>query len=460
MNLARALAVRLCCVSGLLAAPFCAAQGFDDIAGGLLSEALASNLALRAAEGDLRAAESALAAARARYWPEISLNARYTLADGGRQIEFPLGQLLNPAYQTLNELLVAQGQQARFAPLPDQAFDFQRAHEQDSRLSLRLPLYAPGLGAAVDAQRARVAGSGAGREALQRQVRRDMWQAYARHLQAVGRVDVLAEAVGVLQSNLRAVEALHREGSVTRDQVLRAQAELLGLQQQWQTAQVAVVESRAWVNALRNHPLESPVPVPEVGATEGLPAAGKAADLLPTPRPERTQAAAARAAAEALVKVASAARRPQLALGIDAGTQGTDYGLGPGYNYVAASVLLTWKFFDGGASRAAVAEARALARRSAAMEQDVAQSLALQSLRAREQLKSALLSRELALSRNAAAASALRIAQRQRDEGVIAQVAFLDTQAAALAARQGVVDAELSLRVAQAEHVFAGEDPP
>ena len=68
-------------------------------------EGLQSNLALRAQSLEVERAEAALDAARARYFPEAGLAARYSRAEGGRSIDLPLGDTLNPAYQTLNDLL-------------------------------------------------------------------------------------------------------------------------------------------------------------------------------------------------------------------------------------------------------------------------------------------------------------------------------------------------------------------
>ena len=52
----------------------------------------------------------------------------------------PLGQALNPAYQTLNDLLVAQGQQPQFPVVQDETIAFLREREQDTRITLRMPL--------------------------------------------------------------------------------------------------------------------------------------------------------------------------------------------------------------------------------------------------------------------------------------------------------------------------------
>ena len=82
-------------------------------------------------------------------FPTLALDARYSRAEGGREIELPLGTLLNPVYSTLNDLLAAQGQPPAFAPIEDQTIPFLREREQDTRLTLRQPLYAPAIPASI-----------------------------------------------------------------------------------------------------------------------------------------------------------------------------------------------------------------------------------------------------------------------------------------------------------------------
>ena len=93
-------------------------------------EGLASNLSLQAQSLEVERAEAALDAARARYFPEASFDARFSRSEGGRTIELPLGAALNPVYQTLNDMLVAQGQQPRFPVVQDETIAFlrERAH--------------------------------------------------------------------------------------------------------------------------------------------------------------------------------------------------------------------------------------------------------------------------------------------------------------------------------------------
>src|SRR5277367_5088059 len=79
----------------------------------LVADALAANLELDGASAGVAARLAALDQARARYLPTLDFSARYTRADGGRTIDFPVGDLLNPVYASLNQLTGS----ARFAPV-------------------------------------------------------------------------------------------------------------------------------------------------------------------------------------------------------------------------------------------------------------------------------------------------------------------------------------------------------
>ena len=46
----------------------------------------------------------ALKEAHALFLPNVSFGASYSKADGGRTIDLPLGDLLNPVYKSLNQL--------------------------------------------------------------------------------------------------------------------------------------------------------------------------------------------------------------------------------------------------------------------------------------------------------------------------------------------------------------------
>jgi outer membrane protein len=221
-------------------------------------EGLKSNLALRAQSLEVERSVAALDEARARYFPEAGFAARYTRAEGGRTIELPLGQALNPAYQTLNDLLVAQGQQPQFPVVQDETIAFLREREQDTRITLRMPLLAPSIPAAVRAQRELLGASEYAHVALGRRLKRDITVGYLHWLAAVRNKGIVDASVALLNENLRVNDSLFRNGKITQDQVLRARAELLEVTQQSREAENAAAQSRSYLNFLLNRSLDSP----------------------------------------------------------------------------------------------------------------------------------------------------------------------------------------------------------
>lgn len=409
-------------------------------------EGLASNLSLRAQDLEVERATAALDEARARYFPELGFAARYSRSWGGRTIDLPLGDALNPAYQTLNELLIAQGEAPRFPVVQNETIYFLREREQDTRLTLRMPLVAPAIPAAVRAQRELLGASEYARQALARRLKRDITVGYLRWLGAVRSQGIVDASVTLLTENLRVNESLFRNGKVTQDQVLRARAELLQVEQQAREARNLAAQARSYLNFLLNRPLDTPLEDAEMEAN--LSATTRAlAELRQAAienRPELAQLQHLARASEEQSRLARAELWPTLSLGADGGIQGEEYEFGRGSNYATISLLLNWNLFDGGARRAAVRQANAAARRTRTQYEELTQQVQLEVQQSLDQLNTSADSLATAEARAEAARAAFRIASRKRDEGVISQVEFID-------ARSSLTGAELNLNVTRFE---------
>jgi len=409
-------------------------------------EGLRSNLALRAQSLEVERSAAALDEARARYFPEAAFAARYSRSQGGRTIELPLGDALNPAYQTLNELLIAQGQQPQFPVVQNETIAFLREREQDTRITLRMPLLAPAIPAAVRAQRELLGASEYARTAMARRLKRDITVGYLNWLAAMRTRGIVDASVALLNENLRVNDSLNRNGKITQDQVLRARAELLAVTQQSREAQNGASQARSYLNFLLNRPLDAPLENADV--TADVSAATRAlADLRSAAlanRPEVEQLRHLARASEAQVNIAKADRWPTLSLGADGGIQGEDYQFGRGSNYATISLLLNWTIFDGGARRAAVRQANASARKTNTQLDELTQQVQLEVQQSLDRLNTSADSLATAEARAEAARAAFRIASRKRDEGVINQVEFIDS-------RSSLTSAELNLNVTRFE---------
>jgi outer membrane protein TolC len=405
-------------------------------------DSLRSNLSLQSESLEVERNLASLDAARARFLPELAFAARYTRAEGGREIDVPLGSLLNPVYSTLNDLLAAQGRTGSFPTISDQTINFVREREQDTRLTLRQPIYAPAIPAAIRAQRAALEASEFGRIAFARRLKRDVTVAYLDWLKASKTVDIVQSSVSLLEENLRVNESLFRNGKITQDQVLRARAEMLASVQQLREARNGQSQARSYLNFLRNRPLEDAL-APAAVEREVSRAVQDLATLRTAAlanRPELDQLDRATRAAESRVQLARADLKPTLSLGVDAGTQGEEYEFGRGRNFSTVSLLLNWQLFDGGANRAEARSARAAARQAATRRNEVALQIQLEVQQALDSLQTTSDSIATAEARVEAASAGFRIAGRKRDEGAINQVEFIDS-------RNTLTSAELNLNV-------------
>ncbi len=409
------LAVLLLVVTATPAAEPAVQRPLAEVLAGYIREALEANLALRSQGFDVERELALLDEARSRFLPRVDLDARYSWADGGREIFIP----------------------------PDTSFQFLREREQDTRLSLRQPLYAPAIPAAFRAQRATLDGSTWARQALARRLERDVTVAYLDWLRARASVAIVASSLALLEENLRVNDSLYANGRITQDQVLRARAELLEVRQQLREADNLTARNRQLVNFLRNQPLDAPLEEADVGGATGAPVPGDDQALRTSAldrRPELRELEALEQAAGFQAQQQRAARLPELSLGVDGGIQGEDYDFGTGYNFGVASLQFRVPLFDGGAIRSRVDAAQAVARQAATRREEAARQVELEVQQAIDRLRTAADSLATAEARADAARAGFRIASSKRDLGVINQVDFLD-------ARNALTGAELNLNV-------------
>ena len=91
-----------------------------------LDQGLSANLDLQSEQLSYQRSVEALAEARGAFLPSLSLEGRYTRAEGGRTFDMPIGSIVNPIYATLNQLT---------ASLPDRkSTRLNSSHEFVSRM--------------------------------------------------------------------------------------------------------------------------------------------------------------------------------------------------------------------------------------------------------------------------------------------------------------------------------------
>ena len=414
-------------------------------------QGLEQNLTLRQQQFDLSRSRQQVSEAWGAFLPSLNVEARYTRAAGGRQIDFPVGDLLNPAYGALNDLLAEQGQSPAFPTIDNQRFALLREREQETKVRLVQPVYQPALRHQVHVQSSLADAQQASVQAARRQLVAEVKTSYFNFLRAEHLVDILAATEVLVAENLRVNERLYANDKVTKDAVYRAEAEVSAVAQQRAEAETQRDIAASYFNVLLDRPMDTPIeriPLDElICATEPLLASTAAVpatarhdltDRALNHRDELDQLAHAVAATEALRRLARSAFLPSLTFVLDFGIQGTGYSFSEDADFRAASVVMSWNLFDGFQDRARVEQVRLQQRSLQARRQELAQQIRLQVQQAFDNVDVARRSIRTAEARLRSAEASFRLVQRKYEEGIASQIDFID-------ARTTLTNAQLNL---------------
>ena len=117
-------------------------SGQNGILDDYITYGLKNNLTIQEKEFNIQQGISDLKNARGLFFPSIDIKSRYTRADGGRDINILVGDLVNPMQNALNSINPEFGFPAN---IPNIKVPFLRKEEQETKVSLVQPILQLGL---------------------------------------------------------------------------------------------------------------------------------------------------------------------------------------------------------------------------------------------------------------------------------------------------------------------------
>ncbi len=407
-------------------------------------EGLSNNLVLKQIDISYRQSLEALQEAKGTFLPSISIEARYSRAGGGREIIVPIGDLMNPVYGTLNELLVAQGLPPKsFPTLENEITPFLREREQETKIRIVQPVFQPAIYYNYRIKSSLSRARRAEREAFKRQLVADIKTAYFNYFKTVRVAELLSETRALLEENLRISESLFKNRKATKDVVFRARAEISALEQDRAEAERDRRLAAAYFNFLLNRPRDAAIDPPEEAVSTEQPPADLESSVKTAlqHREEIDQLGLAIEAAGNGVRLAGSGYLPSVNVVLDYGIQGEEYRFTDEDDFWMGSILFEWNLFDGFQKKArrdrAVLEKKHLETRF----EQLRARIRLQVQEAYDNLHVARMGIDSARDRVASARFSFDIVRRKYREGMSPQIEFLD-------ARNTLTSAEVSRIVA------------
>ncbi|MBC3784273.1 TolC family protein [Spirosoma utsteinense] len=347
-----------------------------------IREGLANNLGLRQESLDISRVTESINQARSLFYPRIAFNPTYSLAAGGRRLEFPVGDLLNPAYRTLNQLTGSD----RF-PTNIENVNQQLAPNNfhDTKVSFQYTLFNTDIQYNYLIQKQLLSAQEARKRVIENELRYSIATAYFQYLQSLDAVQILENARLVLNELARLNEKLVSNNVATREVVSSARYEISKVAQQLATAGKNRETARAYLNFLINRDLTAAVAV-DSSLTKILPEAPEQLSELQQialrGRQELVQLGGSLQAAQTSVRLNEAnATIPNLYLGGNAGFQGFGYTF-RNQAYAIAQIGLQWDLFRGYEKRSKIQQAKIQTDALQTRIQDVQRQIQLQVLQA------------------------------------------------------------------------------
>lgn len=408
-----------------------------------VQEGLTNNLGIRQMNLEVQKDQELLRQSKAMSRLKLTFDANYTLAAGGRKLDFPIGDLLNPVYATLNQITSSNA----FPQVENAEIQFLPNNFHETKFSAAYPLYNSDLRYLRQIQGDQLTGKNALLGARELALRYDIIQAYLQYLQAIEAEQVWQNARKVVAELRRFNESLVKNNVATIDIVATADYELAKVDQEifnWQSKQNS---ARAFFNYLIQADLQRPVQVDSVALRAMVPNYDLNVLLqgFETRRrePEAVQSMISASSTNARRNEANQ-KLPDLYVGGSVGFQGFGYQFNSEQAYVLAQIGLSYPIYDGGLNRSKTQESRLDVQLAKNQLDNLKSQIALEITSAWNNLESARFALQTAQKNVASAESILKIVQNKYKAGQSLLLELLDAQ-------NRTTTAQLQFRIARVD---------
>lgn len=310
--------------------------------------ALANNLSLRSIDLDQRQQLSRVDQAKKLWNPNVDLSTSYLLAQGGRKIVFPVGDLFNPVYSTLNELTASQN-------FPENLENFETQltpnNFLDANLSISKPIINSAIKYNIKIQSALLQLNDIDRVIQDNEITFQVKQAYFNYLKTLEGAVVLLENKSLLNEVLKFNQKLIKYDKATPDIISDVQFQIAHLQSQIDQLNEQQEFSRILFNTILNRDVEEEIEIDTSFYADLETSSSNLNVLIAIALNQRSEFLKLNVADEVNLlnaKRIEGEKLPILGLQGGVGLQTQDFSLDDGGPLYTIGVSVGWNIYDGG----------------------------------------------------------------------------------------------------------------
>ena len=419
-----------------------------------IQEGLANNLVLKEKNASLDQSLLALKDAKSFFLPSMDFGASYTLAEGGRTIAFPVGDLLNPVYSTLNKLTASSS----FPQIENVSEQLLPNDFYDTRFRTTLPILNTDIKYQNQIRKEQVNWSSYQVDIYRATLIQDIRVAYFSFCAAHSSIEILKNTLQLVTQNLKDTRSLVESGKGLPASVLRAESELEQVKSMLLEAENKTVNAAQYLNFLVNRPLEQSVPF------EAIPLDLSQLDLMLTEdiqeqNPELRAMKSMESIQQTLLKSGKNYWVPKISTYADLGSQGFNWSFDSQSRYLMGGLSLSVPVFQGGRNQNQIQKniigLESIQRQKELVKQKLSLSLQIQ----KNEVKTLLAGLQSAEKKLLAATAYLKLIDRGFKEGSQSLLEFIDArnQFTQAALQKTISEYKLQMALAQLERQLTTE---
>lgn len=328
-------------IAGLLQLVLTIARAQGSVLEEYIKEGLQNNDAVRQQNFLLEKNLYALQEAKGFFLPQSTVSSTYTTATGGRRINFPVGDLLNTVYSTLNRI-TNSSQFPQIANVDEQFFP---RNFYDVKVRTTLPLVNAEIYYNRLIKKEQINFQQAEVNVYKRQLVADIKIAYYRYLQAGQAIGIYENALDLLAENRRVNESLVRNGMANVGVLARIDSEIAKVKAQAEEVRNNERNAAAYFNFLINRSFEEKIARDTV--LSGNLTMVVAADTSMATREELLKLQSALTINQLALKLNRSYMLPKVGVALDLGSQGFDFIFNDQTRYLLFNLTIDIPVFSG-----------------------------------------------------------------------------------------------------------------
>jgi outer membrane protein TolC len=196
-----------------------------------------------------------LQSAQSLYQPTFAFQGGYQTGEGGRSISFPVGDMLNPVYATLNQLTKSSA----FPQIANVETNFFPRNFYDVKLTSVMPIYNRDISINKEIQSQTLGIQKADIQVYKRELVKNIKTAYLNYLMAHKAIGIYQNGLLLAQEGKKINEKLLANGKGLPAYILRSENEVVQMASQLSEAEKQAESAKMYFNFLLNRELQTEI---------------------------------------------------------------------------------------------------------------------------------------------------------------------------------------------------------